>query len=117
MINLEELALSRAQNLAQAEDGWSRAIESKCVVDACTVMSDGEIQQVFSSVSSPSALLSICEAFVHAAENGENSPFQVWKDHFTRLNIGLLEAADLWEKVWPAHRHFQNCLNSMKKRS
>lgn len=115
MIDFEAMAAARALSLSQDEQPWLDVARGEVLASASTSMSDGEIHQMFSCVGSPSALLAICEAFVQARDEGEGSAFRVWKDHFAKLEIGLLEAAELWQRNWPRHRRFTECLKSIHR--
>lgn len=71
MIDLEGLALGRARALSQSESEWLEPIRSSHCDEACTVLSDGDIQHIFRSSQSAKALAASFQAIAKAAASGD----------------------------------------------
>ena len=113
MIDLEALALARARELAQSESEWLGPLQQPICEKACTALSDGDIERLFSVCDAPTTLQSLLEGFADASATGESMPFQKWQDHLNAQGIELNHGARLWEKAWPSQKKFLSCLNSI----
>ncbi len=117
MIDLEGLAVSRARALAQPEAEWLHPIQQSFVEQACMVLSDGEIEQIFELSESAVILTSLFESFAEAAGAGEENAFGKWKNHLAGEGLTPSQGAHLWPRLWSQQKKFSECLNAIKKKA
>lgn len=80
MLDLDSLAMQRAQKLKQPHDSWKKAIWGPNFQKFCSSMSDGEVEQLISWCPSVDHLNALTEHLLNASKAEGLTPFPLLID-------------------------------------